>query len=68
MVATYSEATPVTHVSLITLGVRDIARATRFYEAMGWHRSSASVDGTVTFLTGGAVVLSLFGREDLAAG
>ena len=54
------------HVSLITLGVADLERATRFYEEMGWHRSSASVDGTVTFLRGGAVVLSLFGRQELA--
>jgi uncharacterized protein len=57
----------VAHVSLITLGVDDLAGATRFYEAMGWRRSSASVDGTVAFLRGGAVVLGLFGREDLAA-
>jgi uncharacterized protein len=57
----------VAHVSLITLGVDDLAGATRFYEAMGWRRSSASVDDTVAFLRGGAVVLGLFGREDLAA-
>ncbi len=57
----------VAHVSLITLGVDDLARATRFYEAVGWRRSSASVDGTVAFLRGGAAVLALFGREDLAA-
>ena len=55
------------HVSLITLGVDDLASATRFYEALGWQRSSASVDGEVAFLRGGAVVLGLFGREDLAA-
>ena len=55
------------YVSLITLGVADLERATRFSEAMGWHRSSASVEGVVTFLRGGTTVLSLFGREDLAA-
>lgn len=55
------------HVSLITLGVEDLVVATRFYEAMGWRRSAASVDGTVTFLRGGATVLGLFGRADLAA-
>ncbi len=42
------------HVSLITLGVADLEGATRFYEAMGWHRSSASVEGVVAFLRGGA--------------
>lgn len=55
------------HVSLVTLGVDDLDRATRFYEAWGWRRSSASVADTVTFLRGGAVVLGLFGRDDLAA-
>jgi uncharacterized protein len=54
------------HVSLITLGVHDVERAARFYEALGWHRSSASVEGTVAFLSGGTVALSLFGRHDLA--
>jgi uncharacterized protein len=57
----------VPHVSLITLGVDDLDRATRFYEAWGWRRSSASVEGTVAFLRGGAVVLALFGRDDLAS-
>lgn len=56
----------MTHVSLITLGVDDIARATAFYEALGWRRSAASVAGTVAFLRGGASVLSLFGRHALA--
>lgn len=55
------------HVSLITLGVDDLADATRFYEALGWRRSSASVEGTVAFLRGGTVALGLYGREDLAA-
>jgi uncharacterized protein len=57
----------VAHISLITLAVDDLEGATRFYETMGWRRSSASVDSTVAFLRGGAVVLGLFGREDLAA-
>jgi uncharacterized protein len=56
----------VAHVSLITLGVTDLARASRFYEALGWRRSDASVAGTIAFLRGGAVVLALFGREALA--
>lgn len=54
------------HVSLVTLGVDDLHRATRFYEALGWRRSSASVEDTITFLRGGTVVLALFGRRDLA--
>lgn len=54
------------HVSLVTLGVDDVDAATRFYEALGWVRSSASVEGEVAFLTGGAVVLGLYGRQALA--
>lgn len=55
------------HVSLITLGVDDLDRATSFYTALGWSPSSASVDGFVTFLRGGTVALSLFVREALVA-
>lgn len=55
------------HVSLITLGVDDLERATSFYAALGWATSSASVPGVVTFLRGGAVALGLYGRDALAA-
>lgn len=54
------------HVTLITLGTRRLEEATAFYEALGWTRSTDSVDGQVSFLVGGAVVLGLFGWEDLA--
>jgi uncharacterized protein len=54
------------HVSLVTLGVDDLDRATRFYAGLGWEPSAASVEDTIVFLRGGAVVLALFGREDLA--
>ena len=55
------------HVSLITLGTDDLSRSTAFYEAIGWRLSSASVQGAVSFLEGGTVVLGLFDREGLAA-
>lgn len=55
------------HVSLITLGVDDIAKATTFYEQLGWRRSSASVPDVVTFLQGDNIALGLFGRDDLVA-
>ncbi len=55
------------HISLVTLGVSDVERATRYYEALGWRRSSMSVEGTISFLQGGTVVLGLFGRDDLAS-
>lgn len=54
------------HVSLITLGVTDLARSTRFYDALGWPRSSASVEGVVAFYKTGGAVLALFGHDDLA--
>lgn len=53
-------------VTLITLGVRDLARAEAFYVAWGWTRSSESVDGAVTFFRDGPVVLGLFGWDALA--
>lgn len=55
------------HVSLVTLGVADLARAEAFYTALGWRRSEASVDGVVSFMRGGALVLGLLGRDELAA-
>ncbi len=54
------------HVTLITLGVADVAASTRFYEALGFNKSSASED-SITFLTAGAVIVSLYGRDALAA-
>lgn len=53
-------------VSLATLGVSDVSRATAFYQALGWELSSASVEGTSFFKTGGCIV-SIYGYEDLAA-
>lgn len=53
-------------VSLVTLGVTDVARATRFYESLGWRRSSMSQESVTFFHTGGPVV-GLFGWDDLAA-
>ena len=37
-------------IGLVTLGVADVAAATAFYESLGWRRSTASVEGSVTFL------------------
>ena len=52
-------------VSLITLGVADLDRSRRFYEALGWRSSSKPEDGVVFFQSGG-MVLALWGREELA--
>jgi len=50
---------------LVTLGVADVARATSFFEALGWTKSSASNDD-VSFFQLGGLALSVFGREALA--
>jgi catechol 2,3-dioxygenase-like lactoylglutathione lyase family enzyme len=52
-------------LTLVTLGVADVARARRFYEALGFQASAASRD-TVAFFDAGGVVLALFGRAALA--
>lgn len=51
-------------VSLITLGVADLARAKAFYDALGWH--GEVVEETVFYQAGG-LALVLWGREKLAA-
>lgn len=52
-------------ISLITLGVEDVGRATEFYERLGWKKSDASQDG-VTFIQLKGTVLALFSRGALA--
>jgi hypothetical protein len=53
-------------LSLVTLGVRDLTRARRFYEeGLGWTRS-AGVEGEVAFYQLGGMIFALWGREKLA--
>jgi uncharacterized protein len=51
-------------LSLVTLGVADLARSRRFYEALGWR--GQEVEETVFFQAGGLAVV-LWGRSKLAA-
>jgi predicted lactoylglutathione lyase len=51
------------HVSLITLGVADVARATAFYEALGSRLSKRASQPEVSFFQAGALVLALWGRD-----
>jgi predicted lactoylglutathione lyase len=53
-------------VSLVTLGVKDVARSTAFYVALGWPLSSASVPGDVSFFKTAGGLLALW-SEDLLA-
>ena len=51
-------------LSLVTLGVRDLARARAFYEALGWKSGAAPADDVVFFQAGGMIV-ALWGRNQL---
>jgi hypothetical protein len=53
-------------LTLVTLGVADVARSRAFYEALGWKASSASQDSVAFFQLVG-MALALWGRQDLAA-
>jgi catechol 2,3-dioxygenase-like lactoylglutathione lyase family enzyme len=52
-------------VSLLTIGVADLERSRRFYEALGWQSDSKPEDGVVFFQSGG-MVFALWSREQLA--
>jgi uncharacterized protein len=52
-------------VSIITLGVGDLARARKFYEALGWKASAAGNEHIVFFQLLGSV-LGLYPRGALA--
>jgi catechol 2,3-dioxygenase-like lactoylglutathione lyase family enzyme len=51
-------------ISLVTLGVADLGRARRFYEALGWR--GQELEETVFFQAGG-IAFVLWGREKLRA-
>ncbi len=52
-------------VNVITLGVGDLGRARRFYEALGWE-TRADPDDDVVFFQAGGMVVSLWDRTRLA--
>ncbi len=52
-------------VSLITLGVADVARSAAFYEALGWRRAAESLEEIAFFQMIGQV-LALYPRELMA--
>ncbi|EAS49539.1 putative glyoxalase/bleomycin resistance protein, dioxygenase superfamily [Aurantimonas manganoxydans SI85-9A1] len=53
-------------VSLVTLGVADVARAVAFYEALGWTKAPQSVESTA-FMIGASIVLGLWNRDEMIA-
>jgi len=52
-------------LSLVTLGISDLDRARKFYEALGWKTGAELGDDVVFFQTGG-IVVSLWDRAKLA--
>ena len=56
---------PPLRLSLVTLGVENLAAATKFYEDMGLQRRLKNAEG-VAFFDAGGVILSIYSREALA--
>lgn len=54
-------------VSLITLGVADLARSCAFYEAMGWTPGNDWRAQDVAFFQCPGMILGLWNRDELAA-
>ena len=52
-------------ITLLTLGVRDLAKSTAFLERLGWRRSVRGAEGA-SFFQCGSIALSLFPRSELA--
>lgn len=52
-------------ISIVTLGVSDMARSRAFYEALGWKAASISNEN-VTFFQGRGIVFGLYGHDALA--
>jgi len=52
-------------LSIVTLGVADLARSREFYERLGWHASSAS-SAEIVFFQAGGMALALYPRAALA--
>jgi catechol 2,3-dioxygenase-like lactoylglutathione lyase family enzyme len=52
-------------LSLVTLGVADLDRSLRFYEALGWTRDNQNPE--VVFFQLNGMVLALWPRKNLAA-
>ncbi len=53
-------------LTLITLGVADIARSEAFFAGLGWQKSPKSMDDLILYQLGG-ILFSLYPREELAA-
>jgi catechol 2,3-dioxygenase-like lactoylglutathione lyase family enzyme len=53
-------------LGIVTLGVADLARSIAFYEALGWERRSASIDGVIAWFGTADSNVGLFPWHELA--
>jgi len=53
-------------LSLVSLGVADVAESTRFYNALGWNQAESQSNDAITFFQMGGIILGLYGRAALA--
>lgn len=53
-------------LSIVTLGVADLARSIAFYEALGWERRTSSIDGVIAWFGTADTTIGLFPWRDLA--
>ena len=53
-------------LSLVTLGVADLPRSVRFYEALGWKPGNAWEQQDVAFFQGPGMAIALWHRDELA--
>jgi predicted lactoylglutathione lyase len=54
-------------LSVVTLGVSDVARSARFYEALGLTRKMKETGDQIAFFDAGNAIVALFRWDDLAA-
>jgi uncharacterized protein len=52
-------------VSIITLGVADVATASRFYQRLGWRLSTGASSESISFFSLNNIVLAVFGADHL---
>ena len=53
-------------LSLVSLGVADVAASRSFYEGLGWTPSEAISNDSIVFFQLGGIILGLYGRAALA--
>ncbi|HTK14234.1 MAG TPA: VOC family protein [Xanthobacteraceae bacterium] len=60
-------APPAPLLTVVTLGVRDVAASAHFYEQLGFVRKMRATGDEIAFFDAGGLVLALWDRDKLAA-